>query len=172
MSRHIISFPIEGQRFNFRVAGLFLVDGHVLICDEDDDGYCMLPGGRIELGEDSRTSLAREIEEEIGLPAEVGELILTSESFYAREGEQFHELGFFYLCRFVDAHTPGFGAPTGTTPWRVTHDEGSEHRFHWLPVDGPELASMDLKPTWLRDLLRSLPDRLTHIVHDERTPSG
>lgn len=166
MSRHIISFPIEGQRFNFRVAGLFVVDGHVLVCDEDDDGYCMLPGGRIELGEDSRTSLAREIEEEIGLAAEVGELLLTSESFYRRHDELYHELGFFYLCRFAGPHAPG---PTGTTPWRITYDEGSEHRFHWLSVDGPELASMDLKPVWLRDLLRALPERLTHIVSDERT---
>ncbi len=168
MSRHIISFPIDGQRFNFRVAGLFVADGHVLVCDENEDGYCMLPGGRIELGEDSRTSLLREIAEEIGLAAEVGELLLTSESFYVREGQQFHELGLFYLCRFVDGYGPGPNVPTGTTPWRVTHDEGSEHRFHWLRVDGPELARMDLKPIWLRDILRALPEKLTHIVSDER----
>ena len=72
MNRHIISFPIEGRRFNYRVAAVIIVEGHVLICDEDDDGYCMLPGGRVELGEASRRSLEREIDEEIGLPSRAG----------------------------------------------------------------------------------------------------
>lgn len=163
-ARHMISFPIEGQRFNFRVAAIFLEAGHVLVCDEDDDGYSMLPGGRIELGEPSRLSLEREIDEEIGLPAEVGELRLTSESFYRREGEDFHELGLFYLCRFV----PG-QLPDGTSPWRVTHDDGSEHRFHWVALDGDGMERLNLQPRWLRDVLRSLPTSLTHIVSDERS---
>jgi 8-oxo-dGTP diphosphatase len=35
-------------------------------------GRCYLPGGRIEPGEDARTALAREIEEECGWTAAVG----------------------------------------------------------------------------------------------------
>ena len=45
MTRHMLSFPIDGQRFNYRVAAVIIVDGHVLICDENDDGFSMLPGG-------------------------------------------------------------------------------------------------------------------------------
>ena len=163
MSRHMISFPIAGQRFNYRVAAIFLEAGHVLVCDEDDDGYSMLPGGRIELGEPSRLSLEREIAEEIGLAAEVGELRLTSESFYRREGEDFHELGLFYLCRFTPAQQPD-----GNAPWRVTHDEDCEHRFHWVRLEGDGLEQLNLKPDWLRQVLRALPDSLTHVVSDER----
>jgi 8-oxo-dGTP pyrophosphatase MutT (NUDIX family) len=164
MSRQMISFPFEGQRFNYRVAGVFVADGHVLVCDEDDDGYSMLPGGRIEMGEPSRLSLEREIVEEIGLPAEVGELILTSESFYRREHEDFHELGLFYLCRF-DA-----GArPNGQSPWRVTNEAECEHRFHWVALDGDGLETLNLQPIWLREVLRHLPDHLTHVVYDERS---
>lgn len=162
-ARHLLSFPIDGQRFNYRVAAIFIADNHVLICDEDDDGYCMLPGGRVELGEPSRLSLEREIEEEIGLPAHVGALRISSESFYRREGEDFHELGLFYLATFAD----GMG-PTGASPWRVTEEEGSEHRFHWLDLDGDGLERFNLQPVWLRQVLRDLPDSLTHIVHDER----
>ncbi|KRA98093.1 hypothetical protein ASD83_13650 [Devosia sp. Root685] len=83
-------------RFNFRVAGIIVADGHVLICREDDDDFAMLPGGRVELGEDSRLSLTREIAEELAMPAEIGPMLATSESFYFRQGEDFHELGFFY----------------------------------------------------------------------------
>ncbi len=164
MSRQMISFPIEGQRFNYRVAGVFLADGHVLVCDEDDDGYSMLPGGRIEMGEPSRLSLEREIVEEIGLVAEVGELILTSESFYRRESEDFHELGLFYLCSFDAAERPN-----GQSPWRVTNEAGCEHRFHWVALHGDGLETLNLQPVWLREVLRHLPDRLTHVVYDERS---
>ncbi|MBN9335707.1 NUDIX domain-containing protein, partial [Devosia sp.] len=81
-ARHVLSFPMEEGRFNYRVAGIIVADGHVLICREDDDDYAMLPGGRVELGEDSHLSLTREIAEEIALPAEVGAMLATSESFY------------------------------------------------------------------------------------------
>jgi 8-oxo-dGTP pyrophosphatase MutT (NUDIX family) len=163
MSRHIISFPIDGQRFNYRVAAVIIVNGHVLVCDEDDDGYCMLPGGRVELGEPSRLSLEREIAEEIELPGRVGDLLMTSESFYRREGEDFHELGLFYR-----ADLPADALPNGQAPWLVTHDEGHELRFHWLALDGDGLETLNLQPMWLREVLRRLPDHLTHVVYDER----
>ena len=163
MNRHMISFPIEGQRFNYRVAAVIIVDGHVLICDEDDDGFAMLPGGRVELGEGSALSLAREIDEEIGLPGTVGSLMLTSESFYRRMGEDFHELGFFYRVEL-----PADARPNGDSPWRVTHEDGHEHRFHWIALDADGLERFNIKPAWLPEVLRRLPEQLTHIVFDER----
>ena len=42
--RHVISFPIAGQRFNFRVAGVIIVDGHVLVCREDEDELVVVVG--------------------------------------------------------------------------------------------------------------------------------
>ena len=104
-ARHVLSFPIGGQRFNYRVAAVIIVDGHVLVCREDEDDYCMLPGGRVELGEDSRLSLRREIAEELAMSAEIGAMLATSESFYRREGQDFYELGFFYQVTL-----PGQGA--------------------------------------------------------------
>lgn len=163
--RHVISFPIDGQRFNFRVAGVVIVDAHVLICREDDDGYCMLPGGRIELGEDSRLSLTREIAEELDLPAKIGGLVATSESFYRREGEDFHEIGFFY---HVDL--PGQG-PNGEAPWLKRFDEGHDLSFYWVPLAGDALEQFNLLPRWLPDFLRARPEALHHVIHDERTTS-
>lgn len=163
MSRHIISFPIEGRRFNYRVAAIIIVDEHVLICDEDDDGYAMLPGGRVELGDPSKLSLEREIAEEIGLPGQVGDLLLMTESFYERDVEGLHEVGLFYR-----ASLPADARPYGQSPWRVTHDEKHEHRFHWIALHGDGLETFNLKPAWLSEVLRRLPDQLTHIVFNER----
>lgn len=162
-ARHVISFPIEGQRFNFRVAGIIIVDGHVLVCREDDDTYCMLPGGRIELGEDSALSLVREMAEELDMPAEIGTMIATSESFYRREGEDFHELGFFYAVTL-----PGQG-PNGQEPWLQRPDEGHLLSFSWVPLAGDALEKVNLLPRWLPDFLRKLPGQQVHVTHDERS---
>lgn len=161
-ARHVISFPIEGQRFNYRVAGVIVVDGHVLVCREDEDDYVMLPGGRVELGEASALSLTREMAEELDIPAQIGPLLATSESFYIREGEAFHELGFFYQVTL-----PG-QAPDGRSPWLVRHDEGHELQFHWVPLSGNALKEITLLPRWLPGFLRNLPGTPVHIVHDER----
>jgi len=164
-ARHVISFPIEGKRFNFRVAGIIVVDGHVLVCREDEDDYTMLPGGRIELGEDSRVSLEREMAEELAMPANVGRMIATSESFYHREGEDFHELGFFYHVSL-----PG-QAPNGSTPWLQRPDEGHVLSFYWVPLAGTALEAINLLPRWLPAFLRNMPNGPTHVVHDERGPA-
>ncbi|MBJ3786868.1 NUDIX hydrolase [Devosia sediminis] len=161
-ARHVISFPIDGQRFNFRVAGIIVAEGHVLVCREDDDAYCMLPGGRVELGEDSRLSLGREIAEELDMPAEIGAMVATSESFYRREEQDFHEVGFFYAVTL-----PG-QAPDGKTPWLKRFDEGHDLSFYWLPLTGNALEEFNLLPGWLPGFLRDLPAELTHVIHDER----
>lgn len=161
--RVVLSFPVGGRRFNYRVAGIIIADGHVLVCREDDDDYVMLPGGRVEMGEDSATSLAREMAEEIGMPAVVGPLVATSESFYGREGQDFHELSFFYR---VDL--PGQG-PNGDAPWLVRHDEGHELQFYWVPLEGVGLEAINLLPGWLPAFLRELPETLVHVVFNVRT---
>ena len=161
--RHVISFPIEGRRFNFRVAGIIIVDGHVLVCREDEDDYTMLPGGRIELGEPSALSLEREMEEELAMPAALGRMIATSESFYRREDEEFHELGFFY-----EVELPGQG-PNGAVPWLQRPDEGHILSFYWVPLESGALEAFNLLPRWLPDFLRGLPDDHVHVTHDERS---
>lgn len=160
--RHVLSFPHPHGRFNYRVAAVIIADGHVLVCQEDDDPYCMLPGGRVELGEHSRISLAREVEEELALPAEIGTMIATSESFYRRDDEDFHELGFFYAVTL-----PGHG-PDGRSPWLKRRDEGHDLSFFWVPLDGTALEDLNLLPAWLPAFLRDLPEQQIHHVHDER----
>ena len=162
--RHVLSFPIGKGRFNYRVAGIIVVDGHVLVCKEDDDDYGMLPGGRVELGEDSRLSLTREVAEELAMPAEVGPMLCTSESFYRRENEDFHELGFFYAVTL-----PGQG-PDGNSPWLKRRDGGHDLRFYWLPLAGDALEKFNLLPPWLPAFLRQLPAGHQHVVHDTRDP--
>jgi hypothetical protein len=56
-SRRTIRFNDEGRRFNARVAGLALRDGHLLIHRAVHEPFWTIPGGTAELGEDSRATL-------------------------------------------------------------------------------------------------------------------
>lgn len=164
VDRQMIHFRLDGGRvFNHRVAGIALRNGHVLICREDDDPYTLLPGGRIELGEDSRTSITREIEEELKGPGAVGRLLFTAENFFMRDGRQFHELGIYY------EFTPPAAVPfvTGQVAL-VTEDEGHALSFYWAALAGEDFARYNLLPRWLRSRLDALPDSPQHMVVDER----
>ena len=161
--RRMLSFPMGGQRFNYRVAAIIIHEGHVLVSREDDDDYVMLPGGRVELGEPSALSLEREIAEELGMPGVVGSLLASSENFYRRAGEDFHEIGLFYR-----ATLPAHAVPDGKAPWLVREDEGHLLHNYWVPLAGDALEAMNLLPRWLPAFLRDLPAAPTHVVHDER----
>ena len=165
--RTMLSFPVGGTRFNYRVAGVAIRDGHVLVCREDDDDYCMLPGGRVEMGEPSDLALVREIAEELVMAVEVGPLLFTSESFYGRVGERFHELGFIYAIELPEDVGPG-----GVQPFLVREDEGHLLQFSWLPLQGPDLTEARLLPPWLPERLRALPDMPGHVIFHEAEPAA
>lgn len=160
--RIILSFPVGGTRFNYRVAGVAIRDGHVLVCREDDDDYCMLPGGRVEMGEASDVALVREMAEELVMPVAVGPLLFTSESFYGREGDRYHEMGFIYAIELPEDVRPG-----GRQPFLVREDEGHLLQFSWLKLEGPDLAEARLLPPWLPERLRHLSGGPAHVIFHE-----
>ncbi|WEK04904.1 MAG: NUDIX domain-containing protein [Candidatus Devosia phytovorans] len=163
--RVVLSFPVGGTRFNYRVAGAAIRDGHVLVCREDEDDYCMLPGGRVEMGEPSDVALVREMAEELVMPVAVGDLLFTSESFYGREGDRYHELGFIYAIELPEDVRPG-----GLQPFLVREDEGHVLQFSWLPLEGDALSKARLLPPWLPERLRGLANTPAHVIFREATP--
>lgn len=56
---------IEG-RFKFRVCGILEHNGKYLIVKINHNKFYCLPGGHIELGEDTETAVKREMKEELG----------------------------------------------------------------------------------------------------------
>lgn len=164
--RTIISFPAHGTRFNYRVAGAAIRDGHVLVCREDDDDYCMLPGGRVEVGEPSDMALIREMAEELAMPVNIGALLFTYESFYGRAGDRYHELGFVYAIDLPDEVRPG-----GSQPFLVREDEGHVLQFSWLPLEGQALVDASLQPPWLPERLRMATEGRQNVIFHAPEPA-
>src|SRR5579859_2392880 len=93
----VISFDVGPARFNYRVAGVVIHDGHVLLQTIDGFDFWFLPGGRCEANECSSATLAREMREECGEAVTVERLLWVAENFFTLNGRPFHELGFYYL---------------------------------------------------------------------------
>ena len=71
-------------------AGLLIKDGMILVGQRPENhtlaGLWEFPGGKIELGESPEVALARELNEELGIEAEVGELKIACTHSYSDVG--------------------------------------------------------------------------------------
>ena len=70
--------------FNIRVYGILINDKkQILVADEYIRGglYTKFPGGGLEFGEGTRDCLKRELKEELGIEAEIGDHIYTTDYY-------------------------------------------------------------------------------------------
>ena len=84
------------------VAGILERGGKVLACQRREDqshpGKWEFPGGKVESGEEPEEALRRELEEELGIRAEIGDKVSAYE--YAYRGKKTVSLMFFRVNRF------------------------------------------------------------------------
>ena len=72
------------MKFNIRVYGILINDRkQILVADEYIRGglYTKFPGGGLEFGEGTRDCLKRELKEELGIEAAIGDHIYTTDFF-------------------------------------------------------------------------------------------
>lgn len=150
----------EGQ-FNYRVVGVAVQAGHVLLHRAQTDDFWSLPGGRCEQCETSARALVREWHEEMGELVRVERLLWVVESFFASGGRPHHELGLYYRASLLpDSPHLDVGATF------IGDEEGLRLTFRWFPQAA--LGGVRIYPALLRAALADLPDTVRHIINDER----
>jgi 8-oxo-dGTP pyrophosphatase MutT (NUDIX family) len=158
----VISFDQQNTRFKYRVAGLAVNDGYVLLTKADQDEYWILPGGRVELGEDTRTALQREILEETGQRARIGNLLWIVENFFDLDGTDYHELAFVYAISPIDT-----AILENTWTHRTTDGEASIE-LRWFDLD--HLDAVPFQPAFLGAESHRPPKTTQHAI--VREPKG
>jgi ADP-ribose pyrophosphatase YjhB (NUDIX family) len=165
----MISTMIGSARFNVRVAGVWIDDGHVLLQgDEREEDFWTLPGGRVEIMEPVEAALRREMREElaIGDDLRVGRLLWIIQNIfqYPEPGDDHHELGFYFLM------TPGQADTDRLCDKRRDHpcaEPETTLRFRWFPL-AEVAAGVLILPTFLNAALQDLPSEPRIITHDAR----
>lgn len=158
-----ILFKTERFVFSYRVAGVLVQNGCVLLQKPpDDDGYA-LPGGHVSFGETATQALAREFREEICAEIAVGALLASGELFFPWGKRPCHQIGLYYVVLLCgEAQFPLSGS------FPVTDELGDARidlEFHWMPLE--RLDEIALYPPQMRDIIRAIPDAPQHFVYRE-----
>lgn len=152
-----VVFKTEQGRFNYRVAGVLMQDGHVLIHKNVDDTFWALPGGRVKISEESQIGLQREFQEELGMNVQIERLLWSVENFFEYNGTHFHEIGFYYQV------TTNHDYEINTKPFYGM--EGERLIYKWIPIS--QLDEGELYPEFLKSEIKDIPNYPKHIVVKE-----
>jgi 8-oxo-dGTP pyrophosphatase MutT (NUDIX family) len=156
----VISVDIAGHRFQLRAAAVVAHDGFVLLHRLEGDQFWALPGGRVEPGEDARSTLEREMVEELGEHVACAELLYLVENFFEHAGKSNHEIGLYFRVRLDPM--------SGVLDKSRSHAgvEGDKRlEFRWFLME--QLHEVDLRPSFLRRSLSGPTIGFQHIVQRE-----
>lgn len=147
-----IDFEKNNYRFNARASAIILnekKDKILLFKVEDGRDYFLLPGGRIELYEDSLTAIKREVMEELGYDID---FILCSiqENFVIKENVKITQYSFCYK---------GIYKGTINTDRFVCKDNNNQY-FYWVDIE--QLNNYKVYPESTIKLIKS--EKLEHII--------
>lgn len=153
-----VKFKTEDYNYYNRVAGIIKQDNKILILNVDDSPYYHIPGGHIEIGEDSLTAVTREIKEELNYTVKKANLFCTQENFYKKKGVIQHGVEYYYIIELeeeieiIDREV-------------IENDRGEEKHLliKWVSID--ELKTTDLRPFTIKGLIiNNKIDNLIHII--------
>ena len=157
-----ILFKTDDFVFSYRVAGICMQNGKVLLQKPSNDTGFAFPGGHVTLGETNEQTLIREFQEEIGIDVAVGDLKWVGELFFPWGKKSCHQICLYYVVELQAGDIPLEGMFLGKE-----HIEGRNFdlEFHWIPVT--ELKNIEVYPTNVVELMNQLDQGVQHFVYNE-----
>jgi len=163
-----ITYTRDGMGFSYRIAGIVVHNGCVLLQNtEREPGYAF-PGGGAAFGETSAETLAREFREELGVEIVVGELKWVEENFATWGGADFHQI----VLTFAVELAGGIEIPmSGRFKCLETRTGGNQVWFTWVPIERLRDSGVTVYPHAAADLLANWDQGVQHIVR-RAAPGG
>lgn len=162
----MIHFKTPEGVFNHRVAAVIIDDGYLLLHKGEKDDFWSLPGGRLELLEDSQTALKREFIEEVNEELLVERMLWIVENFFEYDDLQFHELGMYYKASLVNQSTE----LSNKEKEHIGYEPEAKLIYKWFSLE--EVRTMRLYPSFLRTGVQDLPTSCQHLVHYDADTVG
>jgi 8-oxo-dGTP pyrophosphatase MutT (NUDIX family) len=148
--------------FSYRVAGVCLRNGRVLLQQAGADPGFAFPGGHVALGETNEQTLVREFKEEINADITVGPLRWVAENFFPWGDKPCHQ-----ICLYYDIVLSG-DVLAGDGPFPAREQlEGRDFtvEFSWVPLSA--LQKVTLYPPQCAALLQHPSTDVSHFIYRE-----
>ena len=131
----VITMQEKGTRFGARVGAIIYNEDKtkILIENQHDKRY-MFPGGRIDVHEESKTAIERELIEELNLKANLN-LKYIVEMFIKSPKTKYHEIGFYFVTQINESLIEN----------NFKSLDGDSY-FMWAPIDDLDQYNMLAKP--------------------------
>lgn len=157
-----ILFKTDDYIFSYRIAGICVYNGKVLLqTAPDDDGYAF-PGGHSSFGETNEETLKREFKEEIGADISVGDLKWVAEVFFQWGNKPCHQICLYYMIDIESMDTPKNGIFEAK---ENINGKNFVLTFEWIPID--EIKNIKIYPANAAKLLKNLDNGVQHFIYKE-----
>ena len=148
-----LTIDVEDYKLNVRSSGLIIHDNFILTHHNLESDHYALPGGRIEIGEDSVTTVKREFLEETGKEISVKGCAAVVENYFTNKGQKYHEILFAHVAEFKNEEDR-------KNICELENIEGKDYlKYEWLDIN--KIDEYELRPYALKEIIK----KHTYPVH-------
>ena len=141
-----LTIDVEDYKLNIRAVVIIIHNNKILVHKNVNSDHYALLGGRVKIGEDSETTVKREIKEELNKEIEITGYIGTIENFFKMSGSKFHEILFIHKAEFVNEEDKKI-------EYTLKNNEGEDFlQYEWLDLD--KIDEYPLLPQVSKTLLK------------------
>ncbi len=144
--------------FKLRVSGILVKDNKILTVQINNNDFFCLPGGHIELNEDSKEAVIREFVEETNISVKIKSQIAITENFFTNiNGYKVHEIGIYYLLESnSNINTEDFN--------KIEKDKNEETFLNFKWVNTKDIDKINFKPKFLVDKIIKNDYQFEHVI--------
>ena len=154
-----ILFFNEDYTFSYRIAGVLIRDGKILLQKPKNDDYALI-GGHVGAFEATADTLKREFKEEICANISVGALIGVGEIFFYWGEKPCHQISLYYRVELCDeTQIPLDESFLGYDDFGNTR---IDLEFCWVPLD--EFKDATVYPLEMKEHILSQSNEVYHFV--------
>lgn len=163
MNKQDILFRNEDGVFSYRIGGILIHEGKVLLQQCNGEKDYAIPGGHVSFGETSKDTIVREFKEETGFNVKHERLLWIGEVFFPWDTRTCHQICMYFLITLCDE------TQVKSDSSFFVVDELERQRinlkFSWIPLT--DLKDIELYPLGIKEKLMNLSDNIEHFVYIE-----
>lgn len=162
----IITIKDDDNRFGVRVGAIIFNKArtHIFVQRQKNHDFYMLPGGRLEIHENTLDAIKRELNEELSICDEKIELKYIIESFIKFPKQKYHEIGFYFIT-VIDEKKYDYDILKEYNSKDEINDGKS--LFRWIKLE--DLEKNSIMPNILKDKIINYDNshNVEHLIYNE-----